>query len=650
MKQILLFLILVLPLSVSANTYSLKSPDGKIEITVSADKQIRYSVSVNGYRFLEPSLISIVTNGQTRITGQGIVNTLETNHDEVITPVVKQKSNRIRDHYNLLRLDLQNNISLEFRAYNDGVAYRIITDGEENRGMIVNTETVEYNFADDYGLLFPEEENTYSHQEREYKQVSLSSVGPDRFCSTPMLVDLEKHGKVLITESDLYSYPGMFLEGDDENRLSLKGKFAPYPIQETEHGDRDRWITQAADFLARTEAKRTFPWRTMIIAAQDGDLILSEMVFKLARPLELENTSWIRPGKVAWDWLNALNIYGVDFKSGVNTATYKYYIDFAAAYGLDYIILDEGWSDTKDVTRVVPEIDMAELSAYAESKDVDLILWVVWMGLEKQLDKALDLYQSWGVRGIKIDFMQRDDQKMVDYYWKVAKAAAEREMLVDYHGSYKPAGIRRAWPNVITREGVRGGEQSKWSDYLTPDHNLTLPFTRMVAGPMDYTPGHMINATKANFRDVYEKPMSQGTRCHQLSMYVLYESPLQMLCDNPSHYYDEPVTMAFLSAVPTTWDESLVLHAKIGDYLVMARRNGNTWYVGGMNDWTERDFDIALDFLPEGKFTAEIWKDGVNAHRYASDHAKTTKEVTNSSKVPIHMAPGGGFVMIINQK
>ncbi len=650
MKHILLFLILVLPLSVSANRYSLKSPDGKIEMTVSADKQIRYSVSVNGYRFLEPSFISFVTNGQTRITGMGIVNALETTHDEIITPVVKQKSNRIRDHYNLLRLDLQNNISLEFRAYNDGVAYRIITDGEEDSDMIVNTETVEYNFADNYELFFPEEESVYSHQEREYKQVRLSSVGPERFCSTPMLVDLEKHGKVLITESDLYSYPGMFLEGDDKNKHSLKGKFAPYPLLETEHGDRDRWVTQAADFIARTEAKRTFPWRTMVIAEQDGDLVLSEMVYKLARPLELENTSWIRPGKVAWDWLNALNIYGVDFKSGVNTDTYKYYIDFAATYGLEYVILDEGWSDTKDVTRVVPEIDMDALSAYAESKNVGLILWVLWNGLENQLDKALDLYQSWGVRGIKVDFMQRDDQKMVDYYWKVAKAAAEREMLVDYHGSYKPAGIRRAWPNVITREGVRGGEQSKWSDYLTPDHNLTLPFTRMVAGPMDYTPGHMINATEANFRDVFEKPMSQGTRCHQLSMYVLYESPLQMLCDNPSHYYDEPVTMEFLSAVPTTWDESQVLHARIGDYLVMARRNGNTWYVGGMNDWTERDFNITLDFLPEGNFTADIWKDGVNAHRYASDHVKTTAEVNNSSKVPVHMAPGGGFVMIIKKK
>jgi alpha-glucosidase len=357
--------------------------------------------------------------------------------------------------------------------------------------------------------------------------------------------------------------------------------------------------------------------------------------------------SWVKPGKVAWDWWNALNLYGVNFTSGVNTETYKYYIDFASKYNLDYIILDEGWYELGDLMKVVPDIDMEEIVRYGKEKNVGIILWVVWKTLDDQFDEAFNQFGKWGIKGIKVDFMQRDDQWMVDYYWRVAKEAANRHMLVDFHGSYKPSGLRRAYPNVITREGVKGLENNKWGEEVTPGHDVTLPFTRMLAGPMDFTPGAMINATKNNFRAVWNRPMSQGTRCHQLAMYVVYESPLQMLADSPSHYYDEPEAMEFLSKVPTVWDETKVLDAKVGEYVLLARQNGNEWYLGAMTDWASREMEIDLSFLGDGEYTIDIWQDGINADRNANDFKKITRKVTKSDKLKIHLVSGGGWTAVV---
>jgi alpha-glucosidase len=453
--------------------------------------------------------------------------------------------------------------------------------------------------------------------------------------------------KVAIAESDLESYPGLWLRGTGGNGLAAT--FPPYPLKESLTGDRDYRVVESADYIAVTAGTRSFPWRVIGITDRDGDLLTNQIVYLLERPSMVADTSWIKPGKVAWDWWNDNNVYGVDFKAGINTATYKYYIDFAAKYGIPYIILDEGWYKLGNVLEVVPEINMGELTAYARQENVGIILWVVWKTLDDQLIPALDQFAKWDVKGIKVDFMQRSDQILIDYYYRVSRECAKRKMLVDFHGDQKPATMTRTWPNLISTEGVRGMEWSKWSADSEPKHNVTLPFTRMFLGPMDYTPGAMRNATRTTFAAIRGQPMALGTRCHQLAMYVVFESPLQMLSDSPSNYLREAEAMEFLSAVPTEWDETKVLDARIADYVVVARRNGRDWYVGAMTDWTARNLEIDLSFLPEGNFTMEAYQDGVNADRYASDYKKTTIQVNRTTKVTLPLASGGGWAARIHQ-
>jgi alpha-glucosidase len=381
----------------------------------------------------------------------------------------------------------------------------------------------------------------------------------------------------------------------------------------------------------------------MGIVERDGDLLTNQLVWLLAKPSQLQDTSWIKPGKVAWDWWNYNNVYDLGFKAGVNTQTYKYYIDFAAKYGLQYIILDEGWYKLGNVLEVVPEINMEELTAYAKEKNVGIILWVIWKSLDDQLIPALDQYAKWGIKGIKVDFMQRDDQKLINFYYKVCSETAKRKMLVDFHGGQKQITMTRTWPNMISGEGVRGMEWSKWSAESEPKHNVTLPFTRMFLGPMDYTPGAMRNATRTTFAPISHQPMALGTRCHQLAMYVVFESPLQMLSDSPSNYLREPEAMEFLAPVPSIWDDTKVLDGRIAEYVLVERRNGNDWYVGAMTDWTARELEVDFSFLPEGNFTMEAYQDGVNADRMAGDYKKIKMQVNKSTKLKIKLAPGGGW-------
>jgi len=372
-------------------------------------------------------------------------------------------------------------------------------------------------------------------------------------------------------------------------------------------------------------------------------------VYFLASPSQVKDTSWIRPGKVAWDWYNANNIYVVDFKSGINTQTYKYYIDFASKYGIQYIILDEGWYKLGNLLEVVPEMNIEELVAYGKQKNVGIILWMVWKTLDDQFQPAFDKFEQWGVKGIKVDFMQRDDQPVISFYHKVCREAARRRMLVDFHGAIRPATMTRTWPNLISTEGVRGLEQNKWSKLANPKHNVTLPFTRMFLGPMDYTPGAMMNSgSEKNFAAVFDRPMSLGTRCHQLAMYVVYESPLQMLADSPSYYLREPEIMEFLGPVPTVWDETKVIAGKIGEYVVIARRHGQDWYVGAMTDWTARELEIDLSFLPAGNYQMKAFQDGVNAERLGSDYKKVVTVVNKSTKLKISLAGGGGWAARIS--
>lgn len=649
MKKFILLLVTVLFFSgLSAKDYQLTSPSGKLSVTISINEVATYSVTLNGTGIVAPSEIAMeLTDGSVWGNNEKVKKAKTTSVSQELHPVVQRKNEAIIDEYNQLTLSFKDH-SLEFKAYDEGVAYRWVSDLKGD--YKVKNEVITFAFPADRNIWFPEEESMMTHQEREYLREKLSNVGSDRFCSTGMLVDGGGSVKVYISESGLMDYAGMYLRGCDNDPFALVGKFAPVVLKERAMNDRDVKPVETADYIAQCSGPRVFPWRVMLITENDAGLVQSNLIYKLAPRQKIENTDWIKPGKVAWDWWNANNIYGVDFESGVNNATYKYYIDFASKYGLDYIILDEGWYHLGDVLNVVDEINIQELVEYGKQKNVDIILWVVWKSLDDKLTEALDQFQKWGVKGIKVDFMQRDDQWMVNFYERCALECAKRELLVDYHGAYKPSGLDRAYPNVISFEGVKGLENAKWSNLPDPEHDLTLPFIRMVAGPMDFTPGSMINKTKTNFNPVFTEPMSQGTRCHQLGMYVVFESPLQMLADNPSNYYREPGCMEFLSVVPTVWDDTKVLDAKVSDYIAVARRSGNTWYMGAMTDWDPRSLDLELDFLGEGTYTMKIWKDGVNAAKHAADFAQETLDVTANSTVKVNMAPGGGWVAVITRK
>ena len=645
---LVLLISVVFTKGVNAGNFELNSPDGKIKLIVETADKIQFSVFYNNIELCSASGISMsLKNGQILGENSHIKKAFTRKVDETIIPVVKEKRSIVEDNYNELVINFKGNYSLNFRVYNDGVAYRFSTNFKKD--ITVKDEEVIFTFAENDSIYFPEEESFFTHSERLYSYLSVKEIDTSMMCCVPALVCKPGGIRVAITESGLLDYPGLYLTGTNTEESVLKVKFPKYPLTEKKLSDRDFKVTERKDYLAVTAGKRNFPWRILIITDNDGGLIESDIVYRLASPNRLADFFWIEPGKVAWDWWNALNIYNVDFKSGINTDTYKYYIDFASKYGIEYIILDEGWSDTEDLLSVNPDIDMEELMAYAEKKDVGVILWVVWLTLDRQMEEALNRFEKWGVKGIKVDFMQRDDQKMVNYYEKVAAEAAKRKMIVDFHGAYKPAGLRRTYPNVLTREGVKGLENSKWSYAITPEHDLILPFTRMLAGPMDYTPGAMLNAGKNHFFPVFSRPMSQGTRCHQLAMYVVYESPLQMLSDSPSNYYKEPETMEFLSQVPVEWDDTKVLKAKVGDYVIIARKNGDDWYIGGMTDWQPREFSIDLWFLEDGKYKLFAWEDGINAENNAVDFKVTEKDITKNDSITIKMAPGGGYAGIIKK-
>jgi alpha-glucosidase len=682
----IIFVFLSFSDSIFARVYKLKSPGKQIEVRVHVNQIISYEVHCKGKILIKPSPISMTIHhknnnqkflpggpGGTVFSKRGVAPPTHSRSarclslgassqkfaektgfhkvlvkrvhrrqvNETITSVVPVKSRLIRDRFNELTIDFKKEFSLDFRAYDDGIAYRFRT--RLPGSITVASEEVVIDFVGDYTVYFPEEESFMTHQERLYKILPLSKITSKQMASLPSLVETDEGIKVVITESDLWDYPGMYITGSEKSPHCLQGTFPGVALEEKRENDRNIRVTKRADYLAVTKGTRGFPWRVFVIAFRDEALVESQLVFQLARPLQLKDTSWIKPGKVAWDWWNANNILGVDFPAGINTDTYKYYIDFAANYNLEYIILDEGWYKLGNLMDINPDINMDELFAYAKKKKVGIILWVVWKTLEDQLQEALDQFEKWGVKGIKVDFMQRDDQEVVNFYWKIAGEAAKRRMVVDFHGSYKPSGLRRAFPNVLTREGVKGLEHSKWSENASPENAVTIPFIRMLAGPMDYTPGAMINRTKENFKPIFKQPMSQGTRCHQLAMYVVYESPLQMLADSPSNYYREKECMEFLSKVPTVWDETKVLAAKLADYILVARKYGNDWYVGAMTDWTARELTVDFSFLEPGSFRMIFYEDGVNAHRLGSDYKKRELTIDNNQKLTIKLAPGGGW-------
>jgi alpha-glucosidase len=628
-------------------TYELSSPNKKISLRIDVGPRIEYDLLLNQTPLLENATLALdIEHRKLGATPQVLSATPSTVDRELPVPVPR-KFARIREHYNELRIVFKDSYAVVFRLYDEGMAYRFETSLPQNTVKVYDEE-VALRFTGNFHVYYPKEDRFFSHNEREFLYLPLQDITQNSLASIPVIVDANGGAKLMLADSDVDDYPGLWFHGNGNSTLSAT--FPAYPLTEELKGDRDFRVTKTADYIAETKGTRTFPWRIVGVAENDADLITNQLVYLLASPSQVSDTSWIKPGKVAWDWYNANNIDGVDFKSGINTATYKYYIDFASKHGLEYIILDEGWYKLGNLLQVVPEMNVEELVAYGKQKNVGIILWVVWKTLDDQFEPAFDQFTKWGVKGLKVDFMQRDDQKVMDFYTRVCREAAKRKMLVDFHGGIRATTMTRTWPNLLTNEGVRGLEQTKWSKYANPEHNVTLPFTRMVIGPMDYTPGAMVNSgNERNFAAIFERPMSLGTRCHQLAMYVVYESPLQMLADSPSHYLREPEIMNFLGPVPTVWDETRVLDAKMGDYVVIARRHNQDWYVGAMTDWTGRDLQLSFSFLPAGRYELDEYRDGVNANRIGIDYRRVKSTIDNKTQLPIKLAPGGGWAAHIRR-
>ncbi len=633
-----------------AQTYHVKSPNKNIELTVVLSNGISWSASLNDHIIIEEAKIGMdFSVGQDFGIDAQVQSHTQQQFSSMIYPAIPHKDAEIEDNFVQLLLTFKGGYQLEFRAYNDGVAYRFIDNGRLNRNVM--KEQMSLTFPQGTSSFFPKEDQMYSHNERLYLTSSLSELPLDAFCSLPVVFITDK-AKVLLTETALYDYPGMFIKANGNTTVdAVFPKYVLQTVDDPKQPDRNQIITQEADYMAVASGDRDYPWRVFMISDDDRTFVESNLTFQLSKPKTIKHTDWIKPGKVAWDWYNANNIYGVDFKSGLNTATYKYYIDFASSYNIEYVILDEGWSkSTTEILDFNPNIDVPELIRYGKEKNVGIILWTLWKPLDANLEKVLETYKCWGVKGIKVDFMQRNDQYMVNSYETIAQACAQRELLVDFHGSFKPSGLRRPYPNVINYEGLKGSENNKWSKDITPEHNLTLPFIRMAAGPMDYTPGVMSNSQERNFNISFERPMSFGTRAHQVAMYVVYEAPLQMLCESPSRYYKEQETLEFIVQIPTTWDETTVLYGEIGDVIAVVRRKGDKWYIGAMTDWTPRNLELNLSFLKEGAFSMQVFEDGINADRFAEDYQLKILDVNKNSKVSVNMAPGGGWAAIISRK
>jgi len=633
----------------TGKNYQLQSPDGRLTATINVGKTITWSVKDGYTDVVTPSAIGLeLANGD--VLGQNAsVRKAETSQaDEVIkTPFYKKTV--VGNHYNQIKLAMKGDYSVIFRAYDDGIAYRFVN---ERKGEItIKNEQAQFNFKAG-AIAFLPFVNDYRNKDKfntsfeaQYSKLPIAAIAKDSLAILPTLVDLGSQVKAAVLEADLENYPGMYLTAGENGSNGLTAVFAQYPTQEGNggHHNINYVVNGRANYIAKIAGPRALPWRIVIISNSDKELLNNDMMQKIAAPSRVADVSWIKPGKVAWDWWNNWNISHVDFKAGINNDTYKYYIDFAAANKLEYIVIDEGWSDDIDLTKINPALNLKELVDYGKQKNVGVILWASWFAITRDLENVLNKYEQMGIKGFKIDFIDRDDQKMTKSLYAIADAAAKHHMMVDYHGMYKPSGLQHTYPNVVNFEGVKGLENTKWGVKDHPGYDVSIPFIRMLAGPMDYTPGAMRNANKDSWRPVNDNPMSQGTRCHQIAMYTVFEAPLQMLADNPTAYQKEQESTDFIAAVPTVFDETYAIDGSVGDYVAIARRKGTTWFAGAMTNWDARSLPIDLSFLGDGKYRAIIFEDGVNADRDATDYKKTIITVTAKDKLNIKMAPGGGW-------
>jgi alpha-glucosidase len=653
-----LFILLIFSrfIAMAQQNQSVQSPDGKIRIMIDIKEKIYYSVFHQSDPIITASPISMALQGGEILGKNPKFKNAKTNSISQSIEAPFYKRSKIEDKYNELILTFSGDYSIAFRAYDDGAAYRFIT--AKKKDFIVENEEASFNFGGDYKAIVPyvngSDKKTIEQQfnnsfENTYTHLNLSSLDSKRLAFLPLVVEVANGKKVCITEADLENYPGMYLLNKD-GKTGLSGVFAPYPkrVEQDGHNLLQLFVKERENYIAKAKGTRTFPWRALIIATADKELADNNMVYKLASSSRISDYSWVKPGKVAWDWWNDWNIWGVDFKSGINTETYKYYIDFASAHNIEYVIMDEGWAVNMkaDLLQVIPEIDLKAIIDYGKEKNVGIILWAGYYAFERDMENVCKHYADMGVKGFKIDFMDRDDQKTVEFYYKAAATTAKYHLLADFHGAFKPTGLHRTYPNVLNFEGVHGLEQLKWSpptvDQVTYD--VTIPYIRMVAGPMDYTPGAMRNASKDSYRPINSEPMSQGTRCRQMALFVVFESPFNMLSDNPSNYMREQECTKFIAAVPTTWTNTVALDGKIAEYVAIARQKNNEWYVGALTNWDAREIEVDLSFLGDGNFKAEIFRDGVNADRAAMDYKHATIDIPANKKLKIQMAPGGGFV------
>ena len=630
--------------------YVLSSPDGTLKVEISAGNELAYQVMHGNDTILSHSNIGLVLEDGTivgktpRITGERRRKI----KDNIESPFYRFKEFVATG--NELDLKLKGGFGIIFRAYNEGVAYRFYTT--QSSDIIIKEEQAEFNFKEDYTAYLPYTTNDKKPMAMAYQNVydiiPLSKAQP-KLAFLPVTVDCGSV-KLTLLESDLEAYPGMFVQSQ-QGKYGLKGVFAPYPAKTDFYPWRKQeYVTETTDFISRSRGSRSYPWRVLAITEKDTDMPVNNLVYALASPNRIGDTSWIKTGKVAWDWWNDWNLKGVPFKAGINMDTYKYYIDFASRNGLEFIVLDEGWYDPKsgDMLTVIPELDLTELIAYGKSKGVEIVLWTVFNVLDSQLEAACKKYADMGIKGFKVDFLDRDDQTAVEMVYRIAEMTARYKLTLDLHGIYKPTGINRTYPHIINFESVFGMEEVKWTDIKNnmPLYDVTFPYIRMMAGPVDYTPGAMRNATKADWRAMYYTPASMGTRCHQLAAYIVHDSPFTMLCDAPTNYLNEQECVDFIASLPVEVDSTFIASGELGKYIVTVRKKDVNWYIGGMTNWDERDVQLDFSFLPEGvSYTAVLFKDGVNANKQAEDYRKETIRIDKDSRLTLHLASGGGFAM-----
>lgn len=641
--------LVIFSVSAFAQEIRLSSPDSSLEVRIQPAQQLTYSISSNNRALLQNAVIDLELAGGNRLSADLAVAAVQQRQvRSSITSPVPEKRRLIPDRYNEAEIRFEKPYSVIFRAYDDGVAYRIVTHFTDS--ITISKETALFRFAQNGKAWYPEvqpraeADSFHTAFEEHYTVKPLDSITQAHLMFSPVLVETGLPAKLLLAESDLEDYPGMFLRGT--STTALTGTFAPYPLEEkmTEGEFPQAIVTQRADYIALTQGSRSLPWRVIAIAENDTELPVNDIVYRLASPNRLQDVSWIQPGKSTEEWIIGINLYNVPFKAGINTPTYKYYIDFAKRFGFERILLDAGWSDYQDLFKIRPGLDMDTLAAYAKTQGIRLSLWTLAATLDRQLEPALEQFNRWGVDFIMTDFMDRDDQKMVNFHHRVAEACGRHKIMLMFHGSFKPAGFNRTWPHALTREGVLGSEYNIWSHRATPKHNVTLPFIRMIAGPMDYEPGLLQNATQETFKPIGNYVMSQGTRCHQLAMFIVYDSPMQLFSGNPSTGLQEPAFMEVLGSIPTVWDKTTILEGQVGEYIVTARQKDDNFYIGAMTNWTARTLPFTLDFLKEGSYELVTVEDGINADRYAADYQISKRSVRKGDTLEIKMAPGGGYV------